>query len=386
MAPAEAPNALVGFVETVKPLLPIPALALVVPLLGLFFKKTWRELDLEAHRERQKIVDLGLTDARPAVALVLVALVLTLQEYYGGHSYFEVSLRSKLVAYDLAHGGVLRATKYAELWGYAWWAGTRVGGYLAPLVVWKVFFRGDSVRDFGLRTKGFFEHAWIYGLFLAVVLPAMLVVAKSPDFGSYYPFYKLSSRSWFDFLLWESMYFAQFFALEVFFRGFFVGSLRRSFGSGAIFAMAVPYCMIHYGKPYLEAAGAIIAGIALGSLSMRTKSIWQGFLVHVTVAFLMDWLSLRNRQATPVTWWPEADGFPAYPLAERLARREALAHGVEVGLLAIALVVVAIAVASGVRAWRARRAAADAARLEDETDAPGPAEPEALAAEAAARD
>ena len=50
--------------------------------------------------------------------------------------------------------------------------------------------------------------------------------------------------------------------------------------------------MIHYGKPFLEANGAIVAGIALGSLSMKTKSIYQGFLVHITVAALMDWLAL----------------------------------------------------------------------------------------------
>ena len=78
----------------------------------------------------------------------------------------------------------------------------------------------------------------------------------------------------------------------MFFRGFWLGALRRSFGSGAIFAMAVPYCMIHFGKPFLEANGAIVAGIALGSLTMRTKSIYQGFLVHITVAGLMDWLAL----------------------------------------------------------------------------------------------
>ena len=98
--------------------------------------------------------------------------------------------------------------------------------------------------------------------------------------------------------------FVQFFALEMFFRGFWLGALRRSFGSGAIFAMAVPYCMIHYGKPYLEASGAIIAGIALGSLSMKTKSIYQGFLVHITVAGLMDWLALSHRNALPKVLWP----------------------------------------------------------------------------------
>src|SRR5260370_31668373 len=156
----------------------------------------------------------------------------------------------------------------------------------------------------GFRIRGFFKHAWIYGLFLAIVLPTMLVVSRQPDFGSYYPFYKGSSRSWYDFLSWEAMYFMQFFALEMFFRGWWLGALRRSFGSGAIFAMAVPYCMIHFQKPYLEVNGAIIAGIALGSLSMKTKSIYQGFLVHITVAGLMDWLGRSPKHAPPKGFWP----------------------------------------------------------------------------------
>jgi hypothetical protein len=79
--------------------------------------------------------------------------------------------------------------------------------------------------------------------------------------------------------------------------------------------MAVPYCMIHYGKPYLEASGAVIAGIALGSLSMKTKSIYQGFLVHITVAGMMDWLALSHRNALPHTFWPneERGMIVAYP-------------------------------------------------------------------------
>jgi membrane protease YdiL (CAAX protease family) len=99
------------------------------------------------------------------------------------------------------------------------------------------------------------------------------------------------------------MYFAQFFALEIFFRGFWLAGLRNTLGSGAIFAMCVPYCMIHYGKPYLEACGAVVAGIALGSLSMRTKSIYSGFIVHVTVALSMDLLSLANHDALPKSFW-----------------------------------------------------------------------------------
>ena len=172
------------------------------------------------------------------------------------------------------------------------------------LILTFTFFRRDSLLDMGLRTRGFLSHAWIYLACLGVVVPLVFVVASTPDFGNYYPFYKQSSRSYFDLLIWEAMYFAQFFALEIFFRGFWLSGLRKSLGSGAIFAMIVPYCMIHYGKPYLEAAGAVVAGVALGSLAMRTKSIYSGFIVHVNVALFMDLLALWNRKALPKVFWP----------------------------------------------------------------------------------
>lgn len=338
---APVPQGLTGFpafLETVKPLVPIPALLVIMPLIWLFFHGTWREIDQEALQQRAALLAKGKTDHRPMVALVLCALILTMQEYYGGRAFFDQQFYPT-IAKHFSSATIVTLSKYDELLGFAWWAGTRIGGYVLPFVVWKLAFRKESILDFGLRTRGFFDHAWIYGLFLAVVLPAMLLVSAQPDFGSYYPFYKTAPRSWFDFLVWEAMYFAQFFALEMFFRGFWLGALRRSFGSGAIFAMAVPYCMIHFGKPYLEAVGAIVAGIALGSLSMKTKSIYQGFLVHITVAALMDWLSLRRRHCTPLTWkMPET---PVTCLSEAAAR-DALAWKIEqvaIGVFAVLLVI-----------------------------------------------
>jgi membrane protease YdiL (CAAX protease family) len=346
-----------GFIETVKPILPIPALLAVLPLLWLFFRNTWRELDEDAHKARAETLAKGTMDYRPFVALVLCAVILTMQEYYGGRAFFDASIYNQLNKIDSKHG-ILKLQKFDELWGFAWWAGTRIFGYVVPFAVWKIVFRKDSLLDLGLRTRGFFDHAWIYGLFLAVVLPAMLIVSRSPDFGAYYPFYKTASRSWFDFLTWEAMYFLQFLALEMFFRGFWLGVLRRSFGSGAIFAMAVPYCMIHYGKPYLEACGAIVAGIALGSLSMKTKSIYQGFLVHITVAALMDWLSLRHRHATPIKLWPgEIAALPSggdYVLQERI--REELASKIENVAIAIFAVLFLVFLLFVIRSRRARLA------------------------------
>lgn len=309
LAPAHAAMDKLTLGQTaLKALFPAAAYLALAPVLWLFFRRTWRELDLAAHEHQKKTLAAGAYNYRPAVLFVTTALVLTLQEYYGRHDFYVAHIKPALEAAS-AHPGTFWARavdvkKYDELYGFSWWAFNRVFGYTAiPLVVWKLFFRKDSLLDMGLRVRGFFQHAWIYGLCLAVVLPAVFIVSRSPDFANYYPFYKQASRSWFDLAAWEAMYFAQFFALEIFFRGFWLSGLRNTLGSGAIFAMCVPYCMIHYGKPYLEAAGAVVAGIALGSLAMRTKSIYSGFLVHVTVALSMDLLSLANRGALPKVLW-----------------------------------------------------------------------------------
>src|SRR4029079_16143776 len=134
--------------------------------------------------------------------------------------------------------------------------------------LWKLLFPKDSLLDLGFRIKGFFTHLWVYGLCLTIIVPLLLIVSTHPDCGTYYPFYKNASRSWFDFLIWEGIYWLQFLSLEMFFRGWMLGALRRTMGAAAIFVMAVPYCMIHYGKPYLEAHGAIVAGVFLGSMAM----------------------------------------------------------------------------------------------------------------------
>ena len=48
-APA-APPAFDQFLVAWRPLVPIPGLLLVLPLVYLFFRSTWREIDEEAHR------------------------------------------------------------------------------------------------------------------------------------------------------------------------------------------------------------------------------------------------------------------------------------------------------------------------------------------------
>ena len=86
-------------------------------------------------------------------------------------------------------------------------------------------------------------------------------------------------------------------SLEFFFRGFLVHGLKRRFGFYCIVIAVMPYCMIHFGKPMPETLGAIFAGLALGTLSLFTRSIWLGVAIHVSVAVSMDLIALWYRGA-----------------------------------------------------------------------------------------
>ena len=163
---------------------------------------------------------------------------------------------------------------------------------LPALVVRRVF--GHRLRDYGLNFDGFFKHLWIYGLMFIPVAILVWIVANDPDFQRQYPFYK-NPRGIADFLVWEFFYALQFFSLEFFFRGFMLHGAKDKLGRFAIFAMVVPYTMIHFRKPLYETIGAVIAGSALGVLSLRTRSIMGGFLIHVAVAISMDVAALLMR-------------------------------------------------------------------------------------------
>jgi membrane protease YdiL (CAAX protease family) len=271
-----------------------------------FFLETWRELDagaIEARGPSGRAPGAGIA----AYVFVVVAVSLTLQEYLGGPQTFfrllaliddpktplESPFLFSLVGWLRPEGGGMLYLRLEqggrlELWNLAYWALWRVFGFLVlPLVAVAIHPR-LRFREMGFGFSGFARHAWIYGVLLAPVLVAVLIVSFTEDFSTYYPFYTKAHRSLADFAVWEAFYVAQFFSLEFFFRGFMLQPLRRSLGSGAIFAMMVPYVMIHFGKPLPECFAAIIAGIVLGTLAMRTRSIWAGFLIHVTVAVSMD--------------------------------------------------------------------------------------------------
>ena len=177
------------------------------------------------------------------------------------------------------------------------WAGTQILFYaVVPLLVWVLVLR-QPVVDIGLRLRGTSEHWRVYlGLFL-VAIPFVLVASTTHEFQLNYPLYEVfpGDDPWPALWLWWAFYALQFFAIEVFFRGFLVHGLVPRFGAWSVVIMVIPYTMIHFVKPPAEALAAIAGGLVMGTLSLRTRSIWWGVGLHCSVAALMDVASLWHK-------------------------------------------------------------------------------------------
>jgi len=191
-----------------------------------------------------------------------------------------------------------------QLASYSWWTFWHIVGYvLIPFIIIKYHLK-TSFTDMGWRWADTGKHWSGYVLLISPILLFIFLVSFRGDFLNHYPFYKQAQRSWFDFVTWEMLYLTQFLCLEFFFRGFMLNALRPAIGANAIWVMCVPYLMIHFPKLWLEATGAILFGLFLGILALRSRSIWGGFLVHAGIAVTMDVASLMQQNKLPDAFWP----------------------------------------------------------------------------------
>ncbi|MBI5253856.1 MAG: CPBP family intramembrane metalloprotease [Euryarchaeota archaeon] len=128
---------------------------------------------------------------------------------------------------------------------------------------------------------------------LILALPFMLYGASLPEFKSYYPFWQPARENISNLLtLWLAMFFWMF-NTEFFFRGFLLFSLEKKFGRSAILLQAIPYFLVHFGKPSLELPYSFFAGLVFGYVALRTRSIFPSFFAHWGGAVIFDLLCLK---------------------------------------------------------------------------------------------
>jgi membrane protease YdiL (CAAX protease family) len=87
------------------------------------------------------------------------------------------------------------------------------------------------------------------------------------------------------------------FAWEFIWRGFTLFGLEKKFGWYAVFIQMIPFVILHNGKPFLETFGAILGGIGLGIIALRTRSVYYCIIIHLGVIYSIDILSVLRYRA-----------------------------------------------------------------------------------------
>jgi membrane protease YdiL (CAAX protease family) len=231
----------------------------------------------------------------PTVVVCGASAVLVASHYQGSSGFYRVLFGTR---FD--------SLPWAAAMGHFWWFGTSLVFYLVIPLLLAVATRGSFHERYGLGLGDWRLGLTVTGVLLAVMLPLTAVAATLPSFKGMYPLagngaYLLTTGpgqtevSWGLFLSYEAAYFAYFIAWEFLFRGWMVHGLAPHWGrTPAVLVQVAPFAVMHLGKPELEALGSVIAGVALGVLSLRTRSFWYGALLHGVVAIWMDFLAARH--------------------------------------------------------------------------------------------
>ncbi|BBM88921.1 hypothetical protein COTS27_00608 [Spirochaetota bacterium] len=165
-------------------------------------------------------------------------------------------------------------------------------------VVTTRYYRKPSY--YGLTLKAF--NLKLYSLMFMVMIPLLYYASLQDSFLATYPILKIEfidnvfNLSTLKLLLiFEIIYALAFVGTEVLFRGAFVLGLLDIVDHHAVLPMTSLYCVIHFNKPMLEAISAIFGGYLLGILALATFNVIGGILIHIAIAWGMDFLSIFRK-------------------------------------------------------------------------------------------
>jgi hypothetical protein len=247
-----------------------------VKLIHKFTVEQWAIIDKEYIKSKVDLKCIG--------SIILAIFLIVIQRYYGQSRFF-----------TNLFGDYVSNLPLPTIWSRLYSTFASLVLYLIIPYIYIRFVFHEKLKDQGWTLKGIARFKVLYIAMILVVLPLVVMVSFSKSFSSHYPLYSEARDSLANLIIWELSYGLYFVVIEFFFRGFMVFSLARYIGALSIFVMDIPYVMIHFGKPASETIGSIIAGVALGTLSLRTRSIFGGIIVHITIAWGMDILALLQK-------------------------------------------------------------------------------------------
>jgi membrane protease YdiL (CAAX protease family) len=157
-----------------------------------------------------------------------------------------------------------------------------------PALVARFGLKRD-LRDLGLQLGDPRRGLGAVGVLLPLALLLAYLAARDPAIRTEYPLAKGAISHIALFVLVEACYLAFYLGWEFFFRGFMLLGLERHYGPlAAILIQTIPSTLVHIGKPYSENLAAIGAGLVLGYIAVRTRSIFYPMLLHAVVGIGTD--------------------------------------------------------------------------------------------------
>jgi len=218
--------------------------------------------------------------------LVMVAVISTINYYYGSRKFITHLL-----------GDVFEDRMTLRFWAAVARNFVRFAySFALPVLLIKWPIRA-KLRDYGLGAGDWRFGLKIATIFIAVMLPILWVASASKGFVRTYPSCPGVKTDWGLFAIYAASYIFYMAGWEFLWRGFMLFGLREKLGYYAILVQMIPFTLLHFGKPFAESLSAVIAGVALGVLALRSRSFWYCALVHTVVIISINLLAVLRFRA-----------------------------------------------------------------------------------------
>ncbi|MEO0145217.1 MAG: CPBP family intramembrane glutamic endopeptidase [candidate division WOR-3 bacterium] len=130
---------------------------------------------------------------------------------------------------------------------------------------------------------------WTLVLLLLIVPLVLLAAWAFPVMREYYPVYGPAKKSLSELFKYQGGMGFYMLGWEFLFRGFLLfGMARRGGEHFAVLFQAIPFFLMHDGKPEPEMVSSFFGAIFLGYFCLKARSFWPAFILHWALNLSME--------------------------------------------------------------------------------------------------
>jgi len=236
------------------------------------------------------------TDRKTNIIIVSVLIIQTLSWYFTSRRFFRENIFYQY--FEVITEGLFFEYLY-------WFIGDSLTFILLPILI-IYFVLKEKPADYGFRFGDIKQGLLLTIIAVMFMVPVIWFASSTTSFVEQYPHLPTARISWNTFFIYEFALLIYMTGWEFIWRGFMLNGLYEKFGNEAIFIQAIPFVILHNGKPFMETLGAIPGAILLGFIALRVRSFYYCVLIHFSVIFLMDLNASLRFRAQEFGYGPEA--------------------------------------------------------------------------------